>query len=352
MQERPKRILLFRTDRLGDVVLTSPAATILHRHFPGTHVTVMARTYTEEILRLHCHVDEVLSYEPQGRHRGRSGLRELVHLLRQGRYDATIFFYPRPRLALAAWLARIPLRIGTRYKWYSALFNCRLPQRRKHGGRHELEYNLELLRPLVGEVPQKAPFAFEIPAGLRTWRREWLQQHGIASDYAILHTGSGGSAPNLNAAQYRLVASTLLEHSPLQLLLTGTAAEHADTEALRIALASDRVQNVAGATTPARLAALLEDARLFVSSSTGPLHLANAFGVPVVAFYCPSPPCSPRRWGPYGQLEWVRTPDVIPCGHCNPQRCVHGNCLETLTTEDLHELVLQRLASLGGASAP
>lgn len=350
MDKSPKRILLFRTDRLGDVVLTSPVASILHERIPGVHVTFMARAYTAELLQLHRHVDEVLLYEPETRHRGFAGFRRLVRQLRQARFDAAIFFYPRPRLALAASLARIPRRIGTGYKWYSPLFNHRLAQRRKLGGRHELEYNLELLGPLVGAIPQEITFDFRLPETLQAWRGQWIQERLGGNDYAILHPGSGSSAPNLSLDQYRLVASTLLENSSLPILLTGSATEHAVAEELRTSLASPRVQNLAGTLTLVQLAAVIDGASLFVSSSTGPLHMANAFEVPLVGFYCPSPPCSPRRWGPYDQLEWVLSPDVIPCAHCQPQRCAHGNCLEKLTAAELRQILLRRLAAIGATS--
>jgi ADP-heptose:LPS heptosyltransferase len=351
MDSSPKRILLLRTDRLGDVVLTSPAASLLHEHLREAHVTFLVRAYTRDLLQLHRHVDEILVYEPEGRHRGISGLRVLVHELREGRFDAALFFYPRPRLALAAWLAGIPLRIGTRYKWYAPLFDTRLPQRRRSGGLHEAEYNLQLLTPLLGSIPETIRFHFEIPDSLRAWRLQWLRTQAIGNDYVILHPGSGGSAPNLSFSQYRFVASTLLESSTLPLVLTGSAAEHRQVEELRDSLGSPRVRNCAGTLNLVQLAALVEGASFFVSSSTGPLHVANAFGIPLVAFYCPSPPCSPRRWGPYGQLEWVLTPDVVPCAHCKPQRCMHGNCLEKMPASALRAILQRRLAASGVTSA-
>ncbi|HBI28746.1 MAG TPA: ADP-heptose--LPS heptosyltransferase, partial [Deltaproteobacteria bacterium] len=59
-----KRILLIRTDRIGDTVLTLPAATALKAAFPEVQISFLARNYTEPLVRLYQDVDEVLVYEP------------------------------------------------------------------------------------------------------------------------------------------------------------------------------------------------------------------------------------------------------------------------------------------------
>ena len=73
-----KRILLIRTDRIGDTVLTLPAATALKAAFPEVQIHFLARNYTEPLVRRYQDVDEVLVYEPQGRHRGWFGYQRLA----------------------------------------------------------------------------------------------------------------------------------------------------------------------------------------------------------------------------------------------------------------------------------
>jgi len=72
---------------------------------------------------------------------------------------------------------------------------------------------------------------------------------------------------------------------------------------------------------------------LFISNSTGPLHIARAMDIPLLAFYCPAIPCSPERWGPYNQLDSVITPRLEPCKSGNPEKCLHGNCLGLISWE-------------------
>jgi ADP-heptose:LPS heptosyltransferase len=82
---------------------------------------------------------------------------------------------------------------------------------------------------------------------------------------------------------------------------------------------------------------------LFISNSTGPLHIARVFDIPLIAFYCPAIPCSPRRWGPYNRIQSVLQPDIEPCKTGNPRKCPHGNCLESIKWEDIRILLDKRL---------
>ena len=347
MKHTPRRILLVRTDRIGDVVLTTPAATVLKEHFPGIHIAFMARSYTRPLLQQHRHIDEILVYEPQGRHRGLKGHWQLAAELYAKNFDAAILFYPRPALTAALWKAAIPLRIGVGYRWYSMLLNRRIYEHRKRGGKHELEHNLTLLRPLIGEAPVTPRFEFQISPRLREWRDTVLREMDIPAAYIILHPGNGGSAPNLSIEQYQRVIGFLLKNSPYHIIITGTPQEstliHSIVEG---AGASPRIINAAGRFDMEQLMAIISGAKLFLSSSTGPLHIANALGIPLLGFYCPAAPCSPRRWGPYQQQQWVLLPPVTPCAHCKTERCPHGNCLEKIAEAQLVSFLERRLNSL------
>ena len=87
----------------------------------------------------------MLPYEPKGQHRGWQGVLKLGNQLGNLNFDVVMLFYPRPELAFALWLAKIPLRIGTGFRWYSFLLNKRIYEHRKDCRKHEAEYNLSLL---------------------------------------------------------------------------------------------------------------------------------------------------------------------------------------------------------------
>ena len=347
MGKQLERILLIRTDRIGDVVLTTPTATMLKSCYPDIHISFLARPYTMPLLQQHRHIDQILAYDPQGVHRGLGGHRRLVAQLREQRFDAAILFYPRPALAAAIRLAGIPLRVGNGYRWYSFLLNQRFYEHRKHGDKHELTHNLTFLTPFLDPEKEAVRFEFALNGELQHWREKYTRETGLKAGYVIIHPGNGGSAPNLSVQQYRDIARFVLENSNRQILFTGSAEERQLIEHIAAPLDASRVRHSAGRLNMSELMAVTAGAALFIATSTGPLHIANAFGIPVLAFYCPSDPCSPRRWGPYDQLAWVLTPDVPPCDHCRPARCPNGNCVEKISAQRIEDMLAKRLGKLG-----
>ena len=55
---------------------------------------------------------------------------------------------------------------------------------------------------------------------------------------------------------------------------------------------------------------VIRNSSLRITSSTCPLHIANAVRVPLLGFFCPVKPSTPKRWGPYDPQKWVVTPKL------------------------------------------
>src|SRR3954469_11641226 len=97
-----ERILVSRTDGLGDVIVTLPIAVALKERLPGAEVAFLVTPYTAPIVRRIAEVDQVLTL---------STMRRGLHLMRIYKPDAIIFARPDPKLALESVLARIDVRI-------------------------------------------------------------------------------------------------------------------------------------------------------------------------------------------------------------------------------------------------
>jgi len=138
----PKNILIVRTDRIGDVVLTLPVASTIKKHFPGCRVSLLVRRYTKALDENNPFIDEIITLEEK---EGKPSVPANVAMLKN-RFDACIVAFPTYPLALILFLSNIPVRIGTGYRWYSFLFNKKVYEHRKYGEHHELEYNIRLLQ--------------------------------------------------------------------------------------------------------------------------------------------------------------------------------------------------------------
>jgi heptosyltransferase-3 len=136
------RILVVRTDRLGDMVLTLPLIQEIARQLPEASIDVMCRAYTAPLLERHKAVSGVISADDTGP----GGRRAAVRKIRAGRYDAAVIVHPTAKDTLLVRAAGVPIRVGNAYRWYSFLYNRPVFFHRSDAKRHELEYNLVYLR--------------------------------------------------------------------------------------------------------------------------------------------------------------------------------------------------------------
>ena len=332
MAAATSNVLLVRTDRLGDVILSTPVATALKKNYPACRITFLARSETRPILECHPHVNEVITADnPQ--FTGAHGFFRLVSLLRKKNFDATILLHPSLALACLAFLARILQRIGTGYRLYSALFTHRVFEHRKTAQFHEAEYNLRLLK-AIGIENANVEFHYVLSEHDRQQSQAKLAEIGIKVDDRpiILHVGSGGSARDWPLANFAALADTLNLEEHRQVVFTGGPGE-IDLVASVINKTRTKPLNLAGRLTLKDLMVLLEHAAVFVSNSTGPLHLAVMVGAPVVAFYPPIRVCRPERWGPYGRRDDVLMSQHEECFRCRKTAEKYCACMAAITVQ-------------------
>ncbi|MBM2841553.1 MAG: ADP-heptose:LPS heptosyltransferase, partial [Bacteroidetes bacterium] len=206
--QRSTRILLVRTDRLGDVILTLPMLPLLRKRFPDARIDMLLTTYTSELVSGNPYVNEILHYDNAD---GLIPFRSMLQTIRSRDFDIAIVVHPTPRLAWLVFRAGIPLRIGTGYRYYSVLFNRRVFEHRKDAKRHELEYNLNLLKELDCPIDGEPEFAITIPAEVEAKVEGLLSQLQIdrERELVIIHPGSGGSAREWPAGYFGMLAEKL-----------------------------------------------------------------------------------------------------------------------------------------------
>lgn len=331
----PRRILVVRTDRLGDVILTLPLVSALRRTYPRAHIALLLRRYTGSIVEGHRDVDEILWCDGPD---GDVSFLSLLRRLRRQRFDAAIAVYPRLRMAALLFLSGIPLRIGSGYRFYSVLFNRRVYEHRKDARRHELEYNLNLLRPLGIEPPQpggEVEFGIVVSDASRMRVDALLSAAGIGAgtSFAVLHPGTGKSAREWPRAKMAELGARIGRDLGMPVVVTGIGPEGELVREIA-SHAGPHAVPLAGELSLRDLAALLQRASVWIGNSTGPLHLAVAVKTPVVGLYPQLTAMSARRWGPYTRRSRVHVPerpeDCRECAYDPDGTCA---CMESITVE-------------------
>ncbi|MDH5638723.1 MAG: glycosyltransferase family 9 protein [Nitrospinota bacterium] len=329
-------ILVVRTDRIGDMVLSLPVFASIRKAWPAARVTVLARDYTSQLIEGREDVDEVISFSSSGAHVPAGMILPLASRLREKKFDAAILLYLKSSVAITLALARIPVRIGPATKLAQLALTHRIPQRRSQGLKNEADYNLDLLAPLGIEPVREAKIHVDPNAP------KVFQKNG-GRPLVGVHPGSGGSARNWPKSNWvELIRA--LSRAGYDIALTGAAHERDMVEGIKEA-SGERAQVYIGQNGLKALAEALAQLDVFVGPSTGPLHMASAAGTPVVGIYCPIRVCLPVRWGPIGPGGSAVAPDVPPCEYCLGADCPHFDCMEKITPDMIVDQVAIKIRS-------
>lgn len=320
------KVLFVRTDGIGDLILTLPAAGALKRQQTHIRLCYLVSPYAAPLLEHHPYVDEVLC-DP-----GPQSPKARMQIL-QGGFDAVIFFKPYLEWFWAAYRAGIRKRIGTGYRWYSFLLTDRVYEHRSYFDKHEAQYNLNLLGPL-GVDP--APFS---PPKLHTTHLEIEQADdllsGLARPRVVIHPG------NIYARNWRperyLDLVKELRSLGFSVVLTGSAQERKTfLDAGREGdVANSKAVDLMGCLDLRQLISVISRCDLVISGSTGPMHIAAALGVATVSLFDPRRGSSPVRWGPLGERGIVLKPDVPTCEKCIYEKCPYWDCMDRIRIENV-----------------
>lgn len=327
-----RNILIVRTDRIGDVLLALPMVPAIRMNVPGSRISMLLRSYTKELVDGFGDLESIILFDEAGRARG---FWSLLREIRSGGFDLAVVSHPTLRIGLLMFFARIPVRIGTGYRWYSFLFNRRVFEHRRTAEKHEAEYNLSLLEAAGISVKGIPSITLPIPESARAAAAAELKRLGISSGerFVVLHPGSGGSARDWSAERFGDLARHLSMNGR-KVVVTGADSEHPLVESV-VQVSGHKALSSVGRFTLKELAAFLKEASLFVSNSTGPLHIAAAVGVPVIAFYPPITECSARRWGPLAESKIIFTADSALCPRCKGGPCQGNDCMDQIRVEEV-----------------
>lgn len=331
-----KRIIISRTDNLGDVILTLPMAGILKQHFPDSKIIFLGKKYTKPILDACEHVDEFQDWD------------ELKVMLDAGCWmeasvkmqaDIILHVFPRKEIQKLAKTARIPMRIGTSHRWYSWLYcNKLVHYSRKKSDLHEAQLNLKLLEPLG--ITRKYTLS-EIPGLYGLTKLTNSPAHQLASSPTrqlfnlILHPKSKGSAREWGLNNFSRLIS-LLPEDKFRIFITGTKEEGALMKDF-LYQHRNRVTDMTGKLSLSELLSFINSCDGLVAASTGPLHIAAALGKRAVGIYAPMRPIFPERWAPLGKNSTYLVLDK-KCEAC--RKSGDCECIRAIRPEEVAEKLM------------
>ncbi|MBI2870085.1 MAG: glycosyltransferase family 9 protein [Candidatus Omnitrophica bacterium] len=333
-----KRILVVRTDRIGDVVLSTPVLKVLREELPQAHIAFLTGPATKEVLYHNPHIDELIVYDKTGAERSwRGTLRFGLELRRKG-FDTALILHTTNRAVWLAVLAGIPRRIGYARR-LGRLLTHRLSYAKPEGKKHEVDYNFDLVRLLGVDRSSRELVWIVDPAEDEAMTRR-LAEAGIAGEELIaVHPDASHVSKRWPLSKYVVLCMRLLAEGGVRrrlVLIAGPSGRHLTQAIAREA--GERALDWGGRLNLRELGALLKRSSFLVSNDSGPVHIAGAVGTPVVAIFGRTQPgLSKVRWGPVGERDIILQNDP-GCKPCIPDPCpIHLECLERLTVDEVME---------------
>ncbi len=322
------RLLVRAPNWLGDVVLSLAAVRDVRRNFPGARLTVLARPAVSDLYRAVGEVDAVETSH---------GLLPDSRALR-GAFDAAVLLPNSFGSALAMRLAGVPHRWGYATDGRGLLLTRGAREPRGVRGRSQVYYYRAMLEAVGLSVTGPPDPSLACPA-------EWS-----ASGAALLGEGEWiglnpgafyGTAKRWLPARYAEVGDRLARRTGARVAILGGAAERELGARIAGAMTSSpRV--LCGQTTLPELVGVLSRLRLLVTNDSGPMHVAAALGLPLVAVFGPT---DWRETAPVGERHTlVREP--VECAPCLLRECpIDHRCMRRIGADRVAAAALELLGA-------
>jgi heptosyltransferase-2 len=338
------RILIVRTDRIGDAVLSTPAIKAARSALPDSYIAVMVSPQAREIIEGNPYLDEVIVFDKKISG-GLWGTLGFADKLKRKHFDTALILHPVGRVHMILWLAGIKNRIGFDKK-LGFFLTKRIAHTKQLGEKHERDYNFDILQAAGITTAQEELFV-PVKSGDRSKIKHILKENGIGEGdgYVVMHPAASCPSKRWPAERFAQAADEIIEKFHKKIVIVAGANDRRFGQAVREAMDSGAL-DLSGDLSVGELAALLEGAALLVSNDSGPVHIAAALKVPVVAIFGRNQPgLSTRRWGPLGKNNAVLHRDV-GCIGCLAHECKNGfKCLLAIETAEVVAAAMELLGT-------
>lgn len=304
-----ENIIISRTDKIGDIILTLPLISECKRIFKNAKITFLTNSIVKELISGYDDIDYIIYYDEF------NSFFDKFSRIKSGTYDISISVYPRLEIALLFYFAGIKIRVGTAYRGYSFLFNKKVKEHRKFAVKHEAQYNLNLLKIISDDVRNEFNYKFGYSIAERNALRNKLSglKFDMNEKFIIVHPGSKGSAADIPVKTLcHFTGNFLNRHKEMKIILTGSEEENETGNIIHeFVNYSEQVIKLNGKINLKELMILVDSSQLFISNSTGPIHIAGALNKKIIGFYPKEKPMTAERWGPLSNHTVIISPEGI-----------------------------------------
>jgi len=313
-----KKILLIRTDRIGDLVLTTPAMRAVREKYPAAEIHLLIKEYTKDLVVENQDIDKLIIM-------GKDKL--------ENDYNIAFAFHPGIKQNHITFKSGAKYRVGYDGQGGSFFLTHKVKDDRERRVRHEVESALEIVR-AAGCVTDKKKLNVSVTGEGERFAEEFFNKYSLANHkVVIIHPGSRHQHIRWFPERYAEVADRLIEEKGVDVIaLEGPGEENILKEMLNY-MKNKAV--VARKLELTQLISIIKKSSMFIGNSTGTMHIAAALDIPVVAIFGNKHPLdSYQEWGPWSDKSVIIHKDP-GCSKCHPSDCSDFQCMKMVTVADV-----------------
>ena len=327
-----KRIVCIEFLYIGDLIVTTPAIRALKETFPQAEITFVLPTGMGLILEKNPNVKHVIELDKK--QLTKKGINQLSKSLRSMQFDVGVLFYPGNKLISGLLKkSKIPIRVGCSKTGFSEGKGKYLTHkvRPTKEFKHFVDENLDVVRLLNAETNNKS---LELYTNAEL--KNFFSRNSIKSGtfVIVVHPGPRNPTHKWLNLRFSAVIDALIEKYDAKIILTGTKHDADDIQEIEDTTKHDVISAVSFSLN--EFFTIIKRANLVVSVDTGAMHVAAAFGSPVVALFGAG---DPKVWRPYNEKVRVLFKPQV-CTTCHRYHCRFSGsnkqiCMKMITVEDV-----------------
>ncbi len=359
-----KKILLIRLRRIGDIIMTTPAVTVLKENCSEATLIYLVEEQYRELVEGNPHLDNIIvipkkqnindSMAISSRHCERSvaisqtrllrhfiprndrDFYDLIHQIRKERFDILIDFHGGPRASWLTLFSKAKLKVGYKIKNKGFLYHIKIPRSSTDGEIHSVENHVNLVKAIginVDSIP-----SLLVPDAEEEEKEKigkFIQEHKLEdSKILVLHIGAGNRFRDWGVDNLVALTDLFSQHIEIQIVLIGAPDDKERAEEIKDKSKSN-VLSLVGKLGLRELKELISQASLFVGPDSGPMHIAASTDTPLVVYFGPT---LPAHFSPWKANATIIEKEYDCRLTCRQRECLYEDfrCLQTITPQEVY----------------
>jgi heptosyltransferase-2 len=332
----PRNIIVRMPNWIGDLVMATPILSDLRKAYPHAHITAMCRSPLCDLLKEDPEINELFCFSKGSGFSRREERRNIIEKLRKGKYDLGILLTHSFSSAWWFWLGKVKVRLGYESNGRKPLLTHSLPFPKNIQNQHLVVTYKTLLEPLGIPISDIPPRLYLSPKETKD-ARTLLRQQGIPDGALIVGINPGatyGSAKCWLPERFREVTERLLQQKDVYIVYFGDQGTASIVKEICSGLPA-RVINLAGLTSLRELTGLISQCDVILTNDSGPMHIADATGTPIVALFGST---SEVITGPYRCGTIIHK--HVECSPCYQRTCpIDFRCMKRIEADEVYEAI-------------